>query len=318
MTLLDAAPAIRAYLWLLHGGTEGWVFAACGTPRLGESGKVEHPDFEDQPFAIPRQLDDLVEYLLAASESKDTWVTPGLSHNPTRLLAKRKSLPSSFLWADLDGAGAQDQARAVEIASNGGFCVLSGRGPGHLHVYVRLAVPAESKQLQELNRRLVKFLHADASPSALNGYLRPVGTINHKAALLRAGPGTEVRLDGHGDGDGDGDGWEIAELEARLPPGRSTFSVMVGEEPVSAGPLPEPLPVGVAVILADPADAAVDRSARLFALVVACRAGGLSPGQTVGAARYHRPSTAKYGNRLDTEVARILAKLPPYRRQGER
>lgn len=298
--------AVRSYLELLHGGTEGWVFAAAGTPRLGAGGKVEHPDFAETAFAYPRQLDDLEAFLAAASVQQDTWITPGLSANPIRKMDRRKSLPSQYLWCDLDAAGAQDQARAVELAANGGFLVDSGRGPGHLHLYVRLTEPVEAKQLQSLNRRLVAYLHADASPSALNGYLRPPGSLNHKPRVLTGSPATRVKMNGHGEGPG----WATINLDKRWGPDRSN-GFTAGQEARSE-PLPDPLPAGVAVILDDPADANIDRSARLYTLVASCRSSGFTAGQSITAAHHHLPSAAKYGKRLDAEVGRILAKLPGF------
>ncbi len=50
-----------------------------------------------------------------------------------------------------------------------------------------LAEPAPPATVASSNRRLVSYLHADPSPSALNAYLRPAGSLNHKAKVLGGG-----------------------------------------------------------------------------------------------------------------------------------
>ncbi len=185
----DRADQIAAHVELLWAGAwEGYTIAAHGMPYVAEGGKVRHKDFTERPFAIPRETDALVAYLLDASAERDTWWTPGLSWNPLRDMRRRRSLPSWYLWADLDGATRAQLARAEKLVARGGFLVHSGRGPGHVHVYVQLAQLAPPEQLSSLNRRLVAYLSADASPSALNGYLRPVGSYNFKPLVLSGAP----------------------------------------------------------------------------------------------------------------------------------
>jgi hypothetical protein len=303
----DRAELLRWHVATLHGNTEGWIFVASGTPRLGPAGKVEHPGFEERAFRYPAQLDEMVAFAMVMSEClyHDVWATPGASFNPTRTMKFRKSLPSSHLWADLDGAGADDIERAAGLAANGGFLVSSGRGPGHLHAYIRLAQPVAAPQLQELNRRLVRYLHADASPSALNGYLRPLGTWNYKPVALGAGSAAPVDVHSHGNGDG----WEIAALERTLPPVRAPQDALDLYATLQAASIPIDLPLPVRVILADPADWTGDRSTRLFELICACARGHLSEPQAAACALAHAPSRAKYGDRLPAEAARVIAKL---------
>ena len=90
----------------------------------------------------------------------------------------------------------------------------SGRGPSHVHGYVRLHKPIPPESVASLNRRLVRAVHGDASPSALNGYLRPPFTWNHKRPLLDGSPAPLVWLDAYRDGAG----WDVTELDRLLPP----------------------------------------------------------------------------------------------------
>lgn len=299
------AETLRWYALAVYGAAEGWTFVGWGTPTAGANGKIEHPDFDDRTFRYPAQLDEMVAFAAAMSGRFDVWFTPGLSYNPTRLLKTRRSLPSARLWADLDGAGADDLERADRLAARGGFLVDSGRGRGHVHVYVRLAAPVGAARLQSLNRRLVAYLHADASPSALNGYLRPPGTFNHKPEALGTGPAAPVCVAA----DYPGAGWEPAELEQLLPPERARQDALDLYANLEAVPLPADLPLSVRIILADRADWTGDRSARLFALICAAARGHLSEAQALTCAMAHRPSQAKYGDRLAAEAARVIAKL---------
>lgn len=191
---------VRRYCWREYGDTPGWVFVAHGTPRLGPSGRIEHPDFAERFFRLPGELDDMVMHITGVADICDTWVTPAMSENPMRDLKRRKPLPWPWLWADLDNASEADLDRAHELIEKGGFLVSSGRGPRNVHVYVRLSEPAKPDVVASLNRRLVAYLHADPSPSAINGYLRPAGSLNHKPRVLGTGDPAPVVIAREGDG----------------------------------------------------------------------------------------------------------------------
>ncbi len=299
----ERAPKIQQFFAILWDSLEGWVATASGQPYL-EDGKVRHQDFHERFFAWPRQADALVEFLAAVSVSLDCWFTPGLSYGPTRHMRYRRNQPSRFLWVDCDAATSDDLDQLRSLAGQGGFIVRSGRGPSHVHGYVRLHKPIPPESVASLNRRLVRAVHGDASPSALNGYLRPPFTWNHKRPLLDGSPAPLVSLDAYRDGAG----WDVTELDRLLPPVLH-LSGPAGPHDWKPQPLPESLPLRVAAILADPPDWPGDRSARLFQLVAACRRTGLSESQTLTLAEGHQPSRLKYGPRLRTETARVLLKL---------
>ena len=311
----DAAQ-LRRYCDLMYGTTPGFVFVAHGTPVLGPSGKIEHPDFSERFFRLPVELDNMVAHIAGVADVSDTWITPGMSGNPMRDMKRRKPLPSRWLWADMDNAAEADSWRAIRLVDEGGFTVGSGRGPGYVHVYLKLSEPAPPDVVASLNRRLVGFLHADPSPSALNGYLRPPGSLNHKPKVLGTGEPAPVVLTGAREGGiADLDGHAVTALERALPADRkkrTTHTGNAGEETP-----PGDLPPEIAAILADPVDAKIDRSQRLFELVCACRRARLGDGQTVGTAKLHGPSVAKYDGRLEDEVVRILAKLGAAGEDGE-
>lgn len=302
----DRATMIASYCERLWGDLNGWVFAGHGRdPYEATPGKVKHRRFDEQPFAYPRQRDELVDHVLTESDRCDVWLTPGLSENPIRKLDRRKSRSSRYLWFDLDNPGAASMQRASQLITAGSFAIASGRGPGHRHGYIKLDELTAPHTVADFNRRLVSWVHGDPSPSALCGYLRPEGSLNWKPTVLS--PGSEPVLVAASTVT-EGNGWAISDLDDLLP---------LADEPDGedghlgpAEPLPNPLPPLVAAILTDHADENIDRSERLFALVVACRDAGMTAGQTISAGRLHRPSVAKYGRRVDEHVGRCLAKLP--------
>ncbi len=125
---------VRRHCWLVYGDTPGWVFVAHGTPVLGASGKVEHPDFSERFFRLPAELDNMVAHITGLADVCDVWLTPGMSENPMRDMKRRKPLPSRWLWADLDNADDFYLSRAINMVDEGGgFMVASGRGWNYLH-----------------------------------------------------------------------------------------------------------------------------------------------------------------------------------------
>jgi hypothetical protein len=251
----DRENDLRRYLDLLYGDQVGWVMVASGTPTLDPAtGKVVHPDFEEKSFSWPRQsnvlVDTLVEFILATSARKDVWTTPGLSDNPLRDSKKRRSLPSRHIWAEVDN-DPSGLARVPALVELGGFTTNSGRAAGHLHVYPRLALPAEPAVVLRLNERLAKAVHAGQF-SHLGGLLRPVGSLNHKPPLLS--PGAEPALVTFATVV-EGEGWPLDQLEALLPPARGTRGTRSSSRTVAqADPMPEPVPAQVRVFLDDPED----------------------------------------------------------------
>lgn len=306
-TDIDRAQTAANYFDRIYDDLEGWVIVGHGSePYLAGPGKVKHRRFREVPFAWPRQRAELIEHVLTEAADHDVWTTPGLSENPCRSMDRRRPLPARHLWVDLDGATADDLAKLGQVLMAGTFTVSSGRGPGHLHVYIALDETTAPDEIAELNRRLVAALNGDASPSALNGYLRPPGSYNWKPTVLS--PGSESVLVTI-DTDTTGGGWAVSDLDDLLP-AVEHHDAGHGQLPL-AQPIDGDLPAVVAAILEDQADENLDRSERLFALVVACRRAGLTEGQILTIERQHRPSVAKYGRRVDEQIGRCLAKIPP-------
>jgi hypothetical protein len=286
----------------------GWVFLGIASePYADDHGRVHHRSWRERSYSWPRQAEQLVYSTLNNADRCDVYATPGLSENPLRDSQKRRSLPSRFLWCDIDHGDTGDLARVAMLVQHGSFTVASGRGVGHVHLYVRLACLLGPVDLAIWQRRLVAFVHADPSPSAVNGYLRPPGTLNHKPAVtFENGSAAHVAIGETSEGDG----WPLDALDKLLPPFKITPVLpVIDDDDGKPEPLPEHLPAQVAAILADPPGWVGDRSARLFQLALACQRSGLTQCQTLTVAQSHTPSRRKYGPRLRREALRVVLKV---------
>jgi len=92
------------HLAAVFGDEIGFVFLGVGSEQyITSTGKVKHGAWRETPYAWPRQADELTaEVLSAVAAGADVYFTPSLSANPLRNFKKRKRLPVSALWADLD------------------------------------------------------------------------------------------------------------------------------------------------------------------------------------------------------------------------
>lgn len=180
--------AIAEFVTLIHGApddpdtTPGYVFFGRGhEPYRTDTGAVQYRRWEERPFSWPRQADDALDY--ATNTDADVFFTPAKSENPLRGSAKRKPLPVSWLWADIDHMTDRARARLADLVARGAVTVDSGSGPDRVHVYLPLEEPAPPAQAEHLNRRLAAALDADPAVGAHGGYLRLAGTLNRKPAV---------------------------------------------------------------------------------------------------------------------------------------
>jgi hypothetical protein len=284
----------------------GWVFIGQGTGQhLTASGKVEHKHWREDPFRWPAETDKIVERL-ASDDTADWYYTPSLSENPVRKLssdpnrktATRKPMPVSVLWADCDGD--HDPIKAQYVVDRGGWRVSSGTS-GRFHLYLPLIEPVGFK-IGDLLERLARHLGADVAVARHGAYLRPVGTLNHKARIKH---GTEptpvVEFEQPCE-----PRWTAEQIDDLLPPleAHAEFTIDVPKAEHLNGQVND----RVAAILDEWVADDMDRSARTMIAVNACLDAGMSEGQIITALRQHRPSVDKYGPRVDREVIRCVRK----------
>jgi hypothetical protein len=126
----------------------------------------------------PAERDDLLAHALKAAEKHDIYIAPALRSERRR--RKATAIPGLWAWADLDVAS--DEARD-RLALLGAMTVASG-SPRSWHVYLPLAeVPEDLEELEDLNRRLARYLSGDAKHDA-SAVLRLPGTWNRKVPAL--------------------------------------------------------------------------------------------------------------------------------------
>jgi hypothetical protein len=156
------------FLDALWGDGLGWACLA----TLGEGRWREHF------WRWPVERDNLLAQAMKAAEDADVYLTPALRSRTRR--TKDTAIPGSWAWADLDVATDEARNRLVLL---GAMTVASGL-PRSWHVYVPLAeVPEDVEALAHLNRRLARFLGADAKHDA-SAVLRLPGTYNRKVPVL--------------------------------------------------------------------------------------------------------------------------------------
>jgi hypothetical protein len=167
-------------------------------------------------YRWPAERDDLLSHALRAAERADVYVAPALRSQRRR--TKDTAIPGPWAWADVDVVG--DAAR-VRLVLLGPMVVASG-SPRSFHVYVRLAeAPEDIEELEVWNRRLARFLEADAKHDA-SAVLRLPGTLNRKAPTLPR-PVHLERLAGAP--------WSLADLAARITIGKAMPDGSGGGDP---------------------------------------------------------------------------------------
>lgn len=296
----DVEVALEHLTILFGDDTEpAYVFIGEGhDPTTTDTGAVQYDRWNERPFVWPDAADAIAE--LVGSSTADLFVTPARSANPVRS-ARRKRLPSSWLWADIDTPTKRSDGIVAELVAGGAMVVDSGSAPGRRHVYVPLEEPVQPDTVERLNRRLARHLGADLAVGRHNGYLRLAGSWNRKPAA-RGGEAAPVVLHRP-----NGAVFSVADLDDMLPDAPATPSSEMGAIDLEAAP--EELPPAVRSIVEEPVVPGMDRSARTMALIGACRDAGLSAGQALDLAHQHAPSEAKYGGRLEAEVARCWSKV---------
>ncbi|MBA3286822.1 MAG: hypothetical protein H0U21_02180 [Acidimicrobiia bacterium] len=293
------------------GEVRGHLFVGFGSDqRVTASGKVEHGTWNERSFRWPTQRTEIVEAVRHGVVSgADVYFTPSLSENPVRKLsasvpgrkeATRKPLPVSALWADLDGE--PHPGRIRQLVNGGAWRVASGSAPDRHHLYVPLVEPAEPDVATDLLGRLAAYLAADPAVARHGAYLRPAGTLNRKPDTLGVGPPGSVHLvDQLCEAR-----WTVDTLDDLLPP------VEHAAANLAAIPTPEDVPDvndPLAEAIAEKVTDGMDRSKRSYRVTGMCVDAGFTDGQVLTLMRQHEPTSAKFGARLDIEVARAVTKI---------
>jgi hypothetical protein len=260
-------------------------------PHYDEHGKYVFEDFHEKFPVWPLERDALADVVIDESGTADVFVCPSLSENPVRESSRRRTLPGRFLWADID-----HNANPMAAETLATVLVHSG-SPGHTRVYAELDQDYPSHVIAMMNKRLVRLLNADPSPSAVNGYLRLPGTWNHKTdpptPVVAAPPNGTL--------------WTPARLESSWLPGKTSRGY--GPTKISGRAKPDlpNLTPGLAYVL-DLQTPVGYRSERAYQLVAMAYETGMSRFEALEILAGHQPTTDKYGERLRVEVNRCWRK----------
>ena len=170
----------RSFLEAVFGGAEGYAHFAVGRGAyVDETGKYSHRKWQPFSFLWPQQGDEAVHntsYLLAQQGLNDLYVCPNILKMDRR--SKGTAVTYQLLHSDAD-----DGADPSKVAALGGFAVCSG-SPRHAHVFVRLARDVTLAQYQALQQGVRGYFSGD-NKICDNDLLRPVGSVNYKAVVLK-------------------------------------------------------------------------------------------------------------------------------------
>lgn len=288
--MTDAAVAVdlrAAEQWFdyVYGELEGKACLAVGTPGTDT--------WRQQFYAWPAQRRAMVEEAIRLAPTRDVYA--GVVLHSSRDCGADSGLPGPVVWIDHDNDN--DGEAAQFIRDHHGVVVSSGSGASRFHGYLRLNAEVTIDELEDLNRALAAKLGGDSKWSA-STVLRVPGTLHHKQT-----PPRPVRWHTPPDGF---PGWAPDDLRALLGPApRVAAPELATVEPVE----PDRIPPYVRRRMNEQPNG--DRSGQVANLVRNCVEAGLSDGETMWIARQHPPATAKYGNRLGVEVARLIGKHRP-------
>jgi hypothetical protein len=287
----------RQHLEAVYGAQTGWTFIGIGRGGHWNNGKYRHEEWTEHPYRWPDQADEIVTAIAEAAPTGDVYFTPALSENPVRQKAKnpkhaRKPRAVATLWADLD-----DNWTGQRVADlKGRFLVYSGSDTSRRHLYVPLIEPVDPELAEDLLRRLAAHVGGDPAVSWHGAYLRPVGTVNHKAAdtsnkVMFAMEPSAPRM-------------SAEDLDRLLPaaPRRAASDVTAEAEPVGE------LSGKLADLVGEPSKPGT-RSERTYAVVAHAIERGYSDGQILTIMRQHKPTTEKYGDRADAQVRTVIGKV---------
>ncbi len=182
---------VEAYVDLVYGGASGFSICGFGTPVL-LGGKYKHDPFRQRSFRFPQQRGLMLDAIgAAAAGEEDVFVTPLLRDRPSRQKGKSQPVAGRLVWLDVDewSTELEQELRRLGLPCH---VVDSGGIGDRRHVYVDVGRRLPGPAVADYADRLAKALGTDTS-GGNNKFLRPPGTFNHKARLLKGEAAREVR-----------------------------------------------------------------------------------------------------------------------------
>lgn len=282
--MLTEAEVIRQFLDLQYGQDKGTAWISVG------SGADAVRTFSDNPFQWPEQAQEVVEFIVAQNEAGyNVWYAAHLSYSkapkPTgQGRAMSMSVKRRRLHVDIDRVLTdQDAAKIRDLDA---WVVYSG-SPGHVHAYIELNHSVDVATYHRLEDLLVAYFDSDRAVCRDNGLLRIPGTVNRMSAKKSHAPAMVTW-----DGVVSKTRWNPkdlfealpAELQAEVKP-----AVDHGAETIEMQALN--IPKSVMDVLMNQTE---DRSTKTAQIVNACKASGLSLGETLFCLMADKDQVARY------------------------
>lgn len=282
--MVTEAEVIRQFLDLQYGQDKGTAWISVG------SGADAVRTFSDNPFQWPEQAQEVVEFIVAQNEAGyNVWYAAHLSYSkapkPTgQGRAMSLSVKRRRLHVDIDRVLTdQDAAKIRDLDA---WVVYSG-SPGHVHAYIELNHSVDVATYHRLEDLLVAYFDSDRAVCRDNGLLRIPGTVNRMSAKKSHAPAMVTW-----DGVVSKTRWNPkdlfealpAELQAEVKP-----AVDHGGDTIEMQALN--IPKSVMDVLMTPTE---DRSTKTAQIVNACKASGLSLGETLFALMADKDQVARY------------------------
>lgn len=282
--MVTEAEVIRQFLDLQYGQDKGTAWISVG------SGADAVRTFSDNPFQWPEQAEEVVSFIVAQNEAGyNVWYAAHLSYSkapkPTgQGRAMSMSVKRRRLHVDIDRVLTdQDAAKIRDLDA---WVVYSG-SPGHVHAYIELNHSVDVATYHRLEDLLVAYFDSDRAVCRDNGLLRIPGTVNRMSAKKSHAPAMVTW-----DGVVSKTRWNPkdlfealpAELQAEVKP-----AVDHGADTIEMQALN--IPKSVMDVLMNPTE---DRSTKTAQIVNACKASGLSLGETLFCLMADKDQVARY------------------------
>lgn len=170
----NPAVILNQFFDTIFGEQKGWAYTATKEPQEDKKG-----DWEKKFFKYPEQKEEMIEFIITSSASKDVYYSPALykSDRSEETITKEDFYGTCFVWADFDG-GLPDEEKLAKVPKPT-LKIRSSEGQRQ-HWYWNLNFcETDPDALEKITRALTYHLGADLSGWDYQQVLRPPGTIHH-------------------------------------------------------------------------------------------------------------------------------------------
>ena len=183
---MSPAEEAEVLLTAVYGRRRGFVTYVKGVHgSFTKSGHYKHRPWCPRFFRWPEEHPALLRAILRDCKEHDVYVGATLRRSRSAKLGF--GLDVEYTWADVDSAPGTDLSPITDLLVDGSLIVYSGQ-PGHMQIWIKLDRLYEAAEVEEVNRPLARFLHADLTKWRENTVLRVPGTWNYKGKARGGDP----------------------------------------------------------------------------------------------------------------------------------